>query len=59
MAGRSRHRFRVHESTLGIETLPQQTGVYIARRLVRERVRDRYLCWHRRRDPLASIVQVP
>ena len=43
---------RMHESTLGIETLPQQTGVYVARRLVRERVRHGCLWWHRRREPL-------
>jgi len=33
MAGRSRHPFRMPESTLGIGTLPQQTGVYVPRRL--------------------------
>jgi hypothetical protein len=33
VAGRSRHPFRMVESTLGIETLPQQTGVYVPRRL--------------------------
>jgi hypothetical protein len=32
-AARSRHPFRMPESTLGIGTLPQQTGVYVPRRL--------------------------
>jgi hypothetical protein len=43
MAGYSRHPFRMHESTLGIETLPQQTGVYIPRHL----------------DPMNGFVMVP
>jgi hypothetical protein len=33
MAARSRHPFRMPESTLGIGTLLQQTGVYVPRRL--------------------------
>jgi hypothetical protein len=33
LARRSRHSFRMHKPTLGIETLPQQTGVYVPRRL--------------------------
>ena len=37
MAGRARHPLRRYESTLGIETLPHQSGVYVARRLIRER----------------------
>lgn len=43
---------RMDESTLGIETLPQQAGVYVARRLAREWVRDGYLWWHCRYDSL-------
>jgi hypothetical protein len=33
MAARSRHLFRMPESTLGIETLPPQSDVYIPRHL--------------------------
>jgi hypothetical protein len=33
MTGRSRHPFRMLESTLGTGTLPPQPGVYVPRRL--------------------------